>query len=221
MYHHPRSWHLDSMKVLTRSEIAAVLADLARKGKRSPNARMNRVIFRLAACAGLRVSEIAGLRLADVCTTGSRPHIAIRAETTKRMRPRRVPLWWDAGTLADLIAWKDERMKHGARAKDAFICCLKPNRFGKPLARHTLRRRFLTACKSLGPERLGTLTIHSGRHTFISHALAGGRTLAEVRAAAGHVSIVTPSLYLHVAVEDDGAVGELFAVSDNRRSHTP
>ena len=29
------------------------------------------------------------------------------------------------------------------------------------------------------------LTIHHGRHTFISHALAGGRTLAEVRDAAG------------------------------------
>jgi hypothetical protein len=26
-------------------------------------------------------------------------------------------------------------------------------------------------------ERLGALTIHHGRHTFISHALAGGRTL--------------------------------------------
>jgi len=47
------------------------------------------------------------------------------------------------------------------------------------------------------------LTIHHGRHTFVSHALAGGRTLAEVRHAAGHASLLTTSVYLHVAVEDE------------------
>ena len=36
-----------------------------------------------------------------------------------------------------------------------------------------------TACKCLGAERASQLTVHHGRHTFISHALAGGRTLAE------------------------------------------
>ena len=55
----------------------------------------------------------------------------------------------------------------------------------------------------LGPDRLKTLTIHHGRHTFISHALAGGRTLAEVRDAAGHSDVSITSEYLHVAVEDD------------------
>ena len=63
----------------------------------------------------------------------------------------------------------------------------------------------------LGWDRLRGLTLHHGRHTFISHALAGGRTLAEVRAAAGHASLVTTSVYLHVAVDDDGTLGSLFA----------
>jgi hypothetical protein len=40
-------------------------------------------------------------------------------------------------------------------------------------SRHVLRRRFHTACRILGWDRLRTLTIHHGRHTFISHALAG------------------------------------------------
>jgi hypothetical protein len=40
--------------------------------------------------------------------------------------------------------------------------------------------------------------------------LAGGRTLAEVRAAAGHASLLTTSVYLHVAVEDEGQLGNLF-----------
>ncbi len=45
--------------------------------------------------------------------------------------------------------------------------------------------------------------------SFISHALAGGRTLAEVRDAVGHANSSITSAYLHVAVEDD-AIGSLF-----------
>jgi len=85
------------------------------------------------------------------------------------------------------------------------------DRRGLALQRAALRRRFISACKVLGLARLRTLTIHHGRHTFISHALAGKRTLAEVRAAAGHASLLTTSVYLHVAVDDDGEVGALFA----------
>ena len=103
-------------------------------------------------------------------------------------------------------------LAYGARDGDPFICSVQAHRRGLPLQRHALRRRFLTACKALGRKRLRMLTIHHGRHTFISHALAGGRTLAEVRDAAGHSSVLVTSAYLHVAVEDDGAVGSLFRV---------
>jgi integrase len=58
--------------------------------------------------------------------------------------------------------------------------------------------------------RLQTLTIHHGRHTYISHALAGGRTLAEVRDAAGHCNVSITSGYLHVAVDDEKVTGSLF-----------
>ena len=120
-----------------------------------------------------------------------------------------VPLWWDSGTLADLARWKAERLSQGAKPADLFVGCLQAKRQGTRLSRHTLRKRFRTACKCLGRERLETLTIHHGRHTFISHALAGHRTLAEVRDAAGHANVSITSAYLHVAVDDD-AVGELF-----------
>jgi hypothetical protein len=53
----------------------------------------------------------------------------------------------------------------------------------------------------LGKERLESLTIHHGWHTFISHALAGRRTLAEVRDAAGHANVTITSWYLYVAVK--------------------
>ena len=76
-------------------------------------------------------------------------------------------------------------------------------------ARFTLRKRFRTACRVLGAERLRSLTIHHGRHTFIGHALAGGRTFAEVRDAVGHSNVSITSGYLHIAI-DDQEMGSLF-----------
>jgi hypothetical protein len=99
------------------------------------------------------------------------------------------------------------------RKKSRKYVALQSQRAGatvRPLCRHTLRRRFLTTCRALGLERIGTLTIHHGRHKFISHALAGGLTLAEVRDAAEHSNMSVTSAYLHVAVDGNTATGELF-----------
>jgi len=198
---------VDPTKILTRHEMAAVLAELRRKAPRSAGAQQNLVIFRLASCCGLRVSEIAHLQIADVRIELARPHLRIRRGAAKGGKARIVPLWWDAGTLADLAAWKALKLQEGAEFDDAFVA----NHSGTRLSRHTLRKRYRTACKILGPERLAYLTIHHGRHTFISHALAGGRTLAEVREAAGHANVSITSGYLHIVVEDT-TIGELFQI---------
>jgi integrase len=199
----------DVTKILTRREMQAVLADLKRKAPRSKNTRLNLVIFRLAACCGLRASEIAQLHMADLRVEMPRPHIRIRTGASKGGKARRVPLWWDGGTLADLAAWRAARLATGAKGDQPFVASLQAGREALVFSRHTLRKRFRTACRVLGAERLRALTIHHGRHTFISHALAGGRTLAEVRDAAGHSNVSITSGYLHVAV-DDQSVGALF-----------
>jgi integrase len=121
---HASTWHIDSTSILSRRELAAVLADAKAKATKSANAWRNLIVFRLACCCGLRVSEIAQLEMGDV-----------------------------------------------------------------------------------------TLTSHHGRHTFISHALAGGRSLAEVRAAAGHSNVAITSVYLHVVVDETDGVGDLFGAN--------
>jgi integrase len=188
------------------------LANAKALAERSANARRNLIIVRLACCCGLRVSEIAGLQLDDVLVDVARPHLRLRRETTKGKRPRMVPLWWDAGTLADLVEWMALRRQQGAAGSDPFVCSVQAHLRGQPLQRHAIRLRFLSACKILGLPRLRTLTIHHGRHTYISHALAGGRTLAEVRDAAGHTNLAVTSVYLHVLVDDVDAVGDLFVM---------
>jgi integrase len=182
-------WNLDPTRLLSRRELNTILTDLAIRACRSANDRRNRIVVRLACCCGLRVSEIAGLQLDDVVVDLQRPHLRLRREITKGRRSRCVPLWWDAGTVADLAAWKSERLAHGARGQDPLVCSVQSHRRGLPLQRAASRRRFLTACRVLGLARLRTLTIHHGRHRFVSHAFAGGRTLAEVRVAAGHASL--------------------------------
>jgi len=203
---HIPTWDLDESKILTRSELAAVLAI----APWSANQRRNRIIVRLACCCGLRVSEIAALRMDDVIIGVPRPHLRLRRETTKGKRPRNVPLWWDAGTLAELGAWKAQREEDGGGDPDPFVCSVQSNRRGESIQRAAICQRFLSACKVPGANRLRKLTIHRGRHTFISHALAGGRTLPEIRAAAGHTNIAVTSVYLHIAVDDQERVGRLF-----------
>ena len=48
---------VDSTKILTRRELAAVLNDLVIKAPRSRNTRMNLILVRLACCCGLRPAQ--------------------------------------------------------------------------------------------------------------------------------------------------------------------
>ncbi len=210
------TWKVDATKILSRSEIGAVLVDVKRRGNRrsSINTRQNLVIFRLATCCGLRASELCGLKISHVVTGVRRPYLNVPKAIAKGRKGRRVPLWWDAGTLADLESWKAERERQGAGPGDLFICSQSRGSFGKPLTRQNARVRYISTCRVLGSHRQAEITIHHGRHSFVSHALAAGRTLAEVRDAAGHSSVGTTSIYTHVATEDDGAVGNIFGFDD-------
>lgn len=203
------AWKIDETKILSRIELAEVLTDLKRKAKRSVNTRMNLTIFRLATCCGLRASEIAGLKIGDVRLGVARPYIYIPKGIAKGKRARRVPLWWDRGTLDDLTAWRTERQKQGAKHSDYFVCAQSKTAFGNQLDRRNIRARFISSCRVLGRARQAELTVHHGRHSFCSHALAGGRNLVEVRDAAGHANIATTSVYMHVVGDDDGP-GDLF-----------
>jgi integrase len=203
---------MDRARILSRSEIACVIANL--KGRRrSVNARQNLIVFRLSACCGLRVSEIATLRLCDVQTGGPHPHILIPETSAKRSRPRRVPLWWDTGTLADIEAWMVERLEAGAKPSDSLVCSQHKDAQGKELSARNLQHRWMVAIKVLGKDRVKRLSIQKGRHSFCSHALAAGRTITEVQVAAGHAKIATTTIYLHAIT----GAGDLLASSSALR----
>jgi len=187
-------------KILSLDEIRSILVKLHLK--KTKTARLNLIIFRLSACCGLRISEIASLKMGDCILSKTKPHLIVCG---KGQVTRHVPLWWDSGTLADIMAWKDFRRSQGATDASALVSLN-----GKSTNRANLHYKFKTIYRLLGdPERAKTLTSHCGRHSFASHSLASGRTLAEVRDALGHSNISTTSVYLHIA-NDDGEITNIF-----------
>jgi len=195
------TWTVDRERILTRAEVQVVLGELNRKSKRSPITKRNRIIFRLATCCGLRVSELTRLTLSNV-RLGARPSIRVPKGIGKGGKARTVPLNWDAGTLADITEWVELRKAQGATASDLLVCTASD----KAIDRVAACRAFQSACKLLGRH----VTIHDGRHSFVSHALNAGRSIVEVRDAAGHSNIATTSIYAHLVGDDDDTVGNLF-----------
>ena len=198
---------IDITRILQKDEIRTVVEDL--ESRKNLNSAINHTIFRLSCCCGLRRCEIYGLNVGDVITSGSRPHIRVRPETSKassngKRKGRKVPLWWDSGTLSHLRHWTEHRFQCGANLTSPFLLVCKPG--AEPdgrIAKKSLQKRWKTACKPLGLARQAQLSIHDGRHSFASHSLAAGRSLAEVRDALGHSNISITSIYLHTLDRSD------------------
>jgi integrase len=203
----------DPTRFLTLPEVLRILKDLKRRKKRSRSSHLNLIIFRLSCCCGLRRKEIAGLKFTDLVLVGPRPCIIVRKNNTKgraeKRRTRKVPLWWDAGTLSDLKEWVEFWKKMGAAASDPVVCGVSQVNHGKPLTGDLLAKRWKAAIRCLGPERVGQLSIHCGRHSFCSLSKAAGHSSIEIRGAVGHASEATTNIYLHAVESED--IPDVFA----------
>jgi len=188
-------------QILQSDEVVTVLKYLK---SRKYDISTTLVVFRLAACCGLRRMEISGLDIRDVLVDGPTPVINIRKDITKgrdgKRRPRSIPLYWDAGTLRDITAYLKKRLEKGAGPNDPFVVSKTEAR----LYSGNAAKRWKTLIKkSISKQRSDQVPIHGGRKTFCSHALNSGRSLMEVRDAAGHASINTTSLYLYAIQRED------------------
>jgi integrase len=228
--------HVDPTQILTPDEVHLVLMDGERRAKRFPLTRQNLVIFRLAACCGLRSSEIAGLRLRDLRTDSDVPVILVGQASGKGAKARKVPLAWDEGTWLALRAWKAIRLiSYGAAPSEPVVCvlvdhpqyatsCIVPtenrSHVGRALLPIQVYRKFKAALRPLPPERRAQLHTHSGRHTFASYAVRS-HPLAAVRDALGHASIATTSVYLHMAAADFAKKGNIYGFASVPGMKTP
>lgn len=200
-------------RILSKKEIGAVLAYL-KDHRRYAGTRRNLIVFRLACCCGLRCCEIAGLELRDFFVKSDRPFIRIRKDATKRSRRpgaaeatshgRKVPLSHDDQTLKDLTAWLEKRKAEaGGNLNAPFVCAQRSGAAGGRLTPKAVGKRWRSAIKVLGEERVAELNPHSGRHTCISQLIWANFPITYVRDFAGHKSIATTSLYLHLCNEEE------------------
>ena len=169
-------------EVFSLSEVEALLAAIPQD---SPEGLRDRTLFELIYSAGLRVSEAASLAvdrlfLAEglVCVVG------------KGDKERFIPLGGQA------LEWLRKYLDEGRPllVKDRKNTAVFLNFRGGELSRKGIWKNFKQYAVRAGLEG----KVHTLRHSFATHLLAGGADLRSVQELLGHVSINTTQIYTHV-----------------------
>ncbi|MBM3495149.1 MAG: integrase [Armatimonadetes bacterium] len=170
---------------LNREEVQALL------DAPEPKTRMgtrDRAMLHLCFAAGLRVSELIGLRM-DELELHPDPSIRVRG---KGRRERILPLWREtAVALRGWVAIREE-----APAPEVFV-----NARGQPLTRSGFEyildkyvRKAIVTSPSISHKRVSP---HVLRHSCAMHTLQATRDVRKVSLWLGHASTKSTEIYLH------------------------
>jgi integrase/recombinase XerD len=174
-------------RYLTPGQVDALLAapDLA-----TPLGVRDRAILEVLYATGLRVSELIGLRPADLDLD-----VGLLTAFGKGRKERLVPL---GGAAQRWIRTYLSDVRPGlGRGRGADLLFLS-NRGGR-LSRMGLWRLVRRHAVTAGVQ--DTLTPHVLRHSFATHLLEHGADLRAVQAMLGHADISTTQIYTHVTRE--------------------
>lgn len=165
-------------------QIAVAPADAWDRALRLRDAALVHLLF---AC-GLRVSELAGLRLNDL----DLPAGVLRCQG-KGDKQRWVPLHREAQRALRLyLAQARDRLAGASSSRFVF-----PGRGDRPLSRQAIWERLQRHGRAAGLP--GSLYPHRLRHSFATHLLEGGADLRSLQNLLGHADIQTTQIYTHVA----------------------
>jgi len=150
----------------------------------------DRAMLELLYATGLRASELAGLRTSDLNLD-----IGYLRCLGKGSKERVVPLSKVAiGAATEYL--RDLRPRLVRPHSENFLLL---SRTGLPLGRIEIWRLVKKYAVRAGlPKKL---TVHTLRHCFATHLLAGGADLRSVQEMLGHVDIATTQIYTHVDQE--------------------
>jgi integrase/recombinase XerD len=178
---------------LSREEVEALLDAPDRA---TWSGQRDAVLFAVLYNTGARVSEITGLRIADVLLDrASALHLH-----GKGRKERVIPLW--KSTAAQLRTW----LPRIDRSPDGSVF---PNHAGKRLSRSGVEHRLQVAlskaserCPSLATRRISP---HTLRHTTAMHLLQSGVDITVIALWLGHEDTATTHLYVEadLAMKED------------------
>ena len=170
-------------RVLSPVEVDALLGAL--------RMQRDRAIVLAMLLAGLRRCEVLGLRLQDV-NPGERRLFVLAG---KGGRERLVPV---SGRFFQALGAYLETERPVEAVRDACFVVLKGPRRGMPLTAAGLDEVIDGARRRAG---LARLTCHMLRHTCLTRLREQGMSLEALQAQAGHASIESTRIYLHLADE--------------------
>jgi integrase/recombinase XerC len=151
----------------------------------------DRAILETLYSAGLRVSELTGLNMADV---DSSEGVAVIRGKGKRERLALL----GPPALAALAAWLPARDTLGARRAQQLLAVFL-NKRGTRLSSRSVGRLLE---KYLAQAGLDPRTSpHTLRHSFATHLLDGGADIRSVQELLGHRSLGTTQIYTHVTTQ--------------------
>ena len=197
-------------KILSPAEVDALFGALRTHRDRAMVAAM---VF-----GGLRRCEVLGLRLADIWVGERRVFVAEGKGGHQRVVPMAHRFFAAVGDYLH-----DERPSTGT---DSVFVVLKGPRRGRPLSAEGVDEVLAGARRRAGLERG---TCHELRHTCLTRLREAGMALEAVQAQAGHRSIESTRVYLHLTNDwlaeeyrrasaaidaDQAAVAEMLAIQE-------
>jgi integrase/recombinase XerD len=150
----------------------------------------DKAMLELLYATGVRASELAGLKVSDLNLD-----VGYLRCIGKGRRERVIPLGKVAAS-ATLSYLKDMRPKLAKQFSGDFLLL---SRTGRPMGRIEIWRLIKRYAARAGMAK--NLTVHTLRHCFATHLLAGGADLRSVQEMLGHVDISTTQIYTHVDQE--------------------
>src|SRR5271165_2801704 len=174
--------------VLSQDEVARLLA--------ATTCLKHRAALSVAYGAGLRVAEVAALKVGDIDSE----RMLIRVERGKGGRYRNAMLSPDL--LALLRAWWKEGRRQGAMLPGGWL--FPGQNPVRPITTRQLSRVVEEAARTAGiTKRVGP---HTLRHSFATHLLEDGVDVRVIQALLGHCRLDTTALYTKVATRTVRAV---------------